>query len=1275
MPMKAKPRVRRQADSKPLAEANQTVAEPMWFTEVYLPKLRPVFKEAIESNSSHDSKRLSAVLIAIQKNTNREDFWQALVECANYGLTSSPKLPAGTAIIDLLAKMALLQLSDSNESNATASTAASVAAAASTSAASTSVTVKDEILDGPDLDDPDCLAGRLISYCTELSCAADKAVRMRCVQLIYKVLSALPVKVQISDDTFKRIQECLLERAWDVCGPVRAESLRALNRLQNPSRRDCPVISLMDHVARFDPSAEVRRTALQSIAFTNKSIPTIVSRTRDIDDSVRKAAYDKLTDRANCFSRLDIQCRVSLLSGGLTDSAQTVVASAKRLASKVLQNLNNSFIELLRFLDVALSGDHCQQILSVLMPDQLPSIIEEVAACLDDRRLLRPDCQTSEASFLWLRLIRLLEERKEIDALSERLLPGGLDFQQMLGDVLKRQVTSADLVHDWIFLARQLLQLCSSLDLSDEFTHESLLRHAQEALKTAPLDLIEDLLQLRKRLYGRREAEFSSSGIELITEIRDAARDAADLPDCDEEATPEDEGTLERCNLIAWKLLWLCDSRRLSPAQRSLVETLVLPSVKHTSNAVRQYAVSALSIACGRDRGLALTHVPLLMEIAKLDVPLVRVAALGGMFDCFLVFGMDTFVAAATSGVRTNNRSDLEADFLQLIGGSAEDLFATKLPSQQSLASSATSVPATPVAAESNLTTSEVVSSLLAHPISQLDSELSIIRTICAEGLSRLLLFGHVNAPKLVSRLFLLWFNPDTSRDQRLHDCLSQFFPAYSFTKPEYQLAVAKSAVYSLHTLFKAPPNSRLFEVDHNHAAQLLVLLTDARSLRDHKALDEAALDALEQPAHDELGMALANEIVRSPNNVGVAVLIRTLSLLQMRPDGMRRVLDTLLPSLPKVRERQLNQALFKYTNALAAHLGIDLQAGASTVAAAAARDGGQENDLLDDDDEEPVLLPDSQGNVDGFIGQLHADSNRNKTGAAASTAATAQLLNSTLAPGGLPVPAVEPGPPTDSHLANSTFRTPAGRPPQKSAASGTASAGRKRPSMSRVSNKSAKKQHAPLAEEADNNSDESTAASSAKKRQNVDEAEVDEEDLDETFVSSASKQRPPAGKQQSQRRASNATGRRHRQSGRASTSASIADSDVTVAEVDDADIDDGASVSSATSSVATRRSRRAAAVAATAAVSAKKPPLPPPTSTAGGRRPRVRQRVASSTMNSEESFNRTAGLDSNDDDSNSSKMSAATPRPSSSSSRRQRRGTDGEVSRRSGQSSRSQEF
>uniref|UniRef100_A0A1I8HDL6 Cnd3 domain-containing protein n=1 Tax=Macrostomum lignano TaxID=282301 RepID=A0A1I8HDL6_9PLAT len=1141
----------------------------------------------------------------------------ALVECANYGLTSSPKLPAGTAIIDLLAKMALLQLSDSNESNATASTAASVAAAASTSAASTSVTVKDEILDGPDLDDPDCLAGRLISYCTELSCAADKAVRMRCVQLIYKVLSALPVKVQISDDTFKRIQECLLERAWDVCGPVRAESLRALNRLQNPSRRDCPVISLMDHVARFDPSAEVRRTALQSIAFTNKSIPTIVSRTRDIDDSVRKAAYDKLTDRANCFSRLDIQCRVSLLSGGLTDSAQTVVASAKRLASKVLQNLNNSFIELLRFLDVALSGDHCQQILSVLMPDQLPSIIEEVAACLDDRRLLRPDCQTSEASFLWLRLIRLLEERKEIDALSERLLPGGLDFQQMLGDVLKRQVTSADLVHDWIFLARQLLQLCSSLDLSDEFTHESLLRHAQEALKTAPLDLIEDLLQLRKRLYGRREAEFSSSGIELITEIRDAARD---------------EGTLERCNLIAWKLLWLCDSRRLSPAQRSLVETLVLPSVKHTSNAVRQYAVSALSIACGRDRGLALTHVPLLMEIAKLDVPLVRVAALGGMFDCFLVFGMDTFVAAATSGVRTNNRSDLEADFLQLIGGSAEDLFATKLPSQQSLASSATSVPATPVAAESNLTTSEVVSSLLAHPISQLDSELSIIRTICAEGLSRLLLFGHVNAPKLVSRLFLLWFNPDTSRDQRLHDCLSQFFPAYSFTKPEYQLAVAKSAVYSLHTLFKAPPNSRLFEVDHNHAAQ-------------------------------------------SPNNVGVAVLIRTLSLLQMRPDGMRRVLDTLLPSLPKVRERQLNQALFKYTNALAAHLGIDLQAGASTVAAAAARDGGQENDLLDDDDEEPVLLPDSQGNVDGFIGQLHADSNRNKTGAAASTAATAQLLNSTLAPGGLPVPAVEPGPPTDSHLANSTFRTPAGRPPQKSAASGTASAGRKRPSMSRVSNKSAKKQHAPLAEEADNNSDESTAASSAKKRQNVDEAEVDEEDLDETFVSSASKQRPPAGKQQSQRRASNATGRRHRQSGRASTSASIADSDVTVAEVDDADIDDGASVSSATSSVATRRSRRAAAVAATAAVSAKKPPLPPPTSTAGGRRPRVRQRVASSTMNSEESFNRTAGLDSNDDDSNSSKMSAATPRPSSSSSRRQRRGTDGEVSRRSGQSSRSQEF
>uniref|UniRef100_A0A1I8FFW1 MMS19 nucleotide excision repair protein n=1 Tax=Macrostomum lignano TaxID=282301 RepID=A0A1I8FFW1_9PLAT len=382
----------------------------------------------------------------------------ALVECANYGLTSSPKLPAGTAIIDLLAKMA------------------------------------DEILDGPDLDDPDCLAGRLISYCTaSLSCAADKAVRMRCVQLIYKVLSALPVKVQISDDTFKRISgmptRARLGRVAAQSEPRACAPSTGCRILQT----GLPVISLMDHVARFDPAP----------------------RTRDIDDSVRKAAYEQADYSGELLSRLEFSA--GLACSRRPDRLSPLwSASAKRLAS--------------------------ESILSVLMPDQLPSIIEEVAACLDDRRSTSP-------------------ELSDI---------GGVVSLAAADPI----VTSADLVARLDLLSQTvLLSLCSSLDLSYEFTHESLLRHAQEALKTAPLDLIEDLLQLRKRLYGRREAEFSSSGIELITEIRDAARYES-------------------------------------------LETLVLPSVKHTEQcAVRQYAVSALSIRLGRDRGLALTHVPLLMEI------------------------------------------------------------------------------------------------------------------------------------------------------------------------------------------------------------------------------------------------------------------------------------------------------------------------------------------------------------------------------------------------------------------------------------------------------------------------------------------------------------------------------------------------------------------------------------------------------------------------------------------------------------------------------------
>ena len=58
---------------------------------------------------------------------------------------------------------------------------------------------------------------------------------------------------------------------------------------------------------------------------------------------------------------------------------------------------------------------------------------------------------------------------------------------------------------------------------------------------------------------------------------------------------------------------------------------------------------------------------------------------------------------------------------------------------------------------------------------------MSEVRTVAAQGLAKLLLAGRIMAPKLISRLLLLWYNPLTEDDIMLRHCLGTFFPVYAF--------------------------------------------------------------------------------------------------------------------------------------------------------------------------------------------------------------------------------------------------------------------------------------------------------------------------------------------------------------------------------------------------------------------------------------------------------------------------------------------------------------
>ena len=62
----------------------------------------------------------------------------------------------------------------------------------------------------------------------------------------------------------------------------------------------------------------MRRAVLTSIAPSTKTLSTIVGRTRDVKDTVRKVAYEVLAEKIN-IKALSIALRLQLVNEGLND--------------------------------------------------------------------------------------------------------------------------------------------------------------------------------------------------------------------------------------------------------------------------------------------------------------------------------------------------------------------------------------------------------------------------------------------------------------------------------------------------------------------------------------------------------------------------------------------------------------------------------------------------------------------------------------------------------------------------------------------------------------------------------------------------------------------------------------------------------------------------------------------------------------------------------------------------------------------------------------------
>lgn len=186
--------------------------------------------------------------------------------------------------------------------------------------------------------------------------AKNPGVRYRICHFLNILLNAMGDQASIDDEICENITVSMMSRLLDKSYKVRAQAIFALHRLQDPSNDECPVIKMYIFHATKDPKAEVRKAALMSMGKNQRTLQVALRRTRDIDETVRKAAYifiSKVTVRS-----LTITQRDQLLNDGFKDRSEMVNKTVQNvLLPSWLRHFNGNFIELVRALDAEIGTD------------------------------------------------------------------------------------------------------------------------------------------------------------------------------------------------------------------------------------------------------------------------------------------------------------------------------------------------------------------------------------------------------------------------------------------------------------------------------------------------------------------------------------------------------------------------------------------------------------------------------------------------------------------------------------------------------------------------------------------------------------------------------------------------------------------------------------------------------------------------------------------------------------------------------------------------------
>ncbi|KAK9241367.1 nuclear condensing complex subunit [Lipomyces kononenkoae] len=505
--------------------------------------------------------------------------------------------------------------------------------------------------------------------------AKSKIVRYRVCQLLASIVQSVG---EIDDDLFQDLRSAFVRRLQDKESSVRVQAVIGLSRLQATDDEDEPepITELLLNSLQHDGKADVRKAVLLNLDKSNITIPYALERARDVDASTRRCVYARVLSDIGDFRLLSIGMREKILSWGLNDREISVRnAAVKAFATGWLENTGNDILELLERLDVLNSNvaEHAMKELFSYRQDLM-------------KNLRFPDTLwenlTAETVFLARCFAAYCRESGMDDLLEDRMPEvTKLGFYiEKYSEFLNVDDNEATTVEEE-FILEQLISITSNMDFSDEIGRRKVFNVIRDMLSdvTLPDNITRPAVDVLRKV-SIRERDFCQVIIETISDMRDQIgshdselkQDADDsfhsaLSAMDSHGAIASKGSLGTSDTGSRR-----SSDRLSTEERSLreiminmkclhiaqcmlentegalkdnlalmsmLEDLVIPSVRSHEAPVRERGLRCLGLCCLLDKELSLENIVLFMHCFNKGHDTVQVEALQIICDILISHG------------------------------------------------------------------------------------------------------------------------------------------------------------------------------------------------------------------------------------------------------------------------------------------------------------------------------------------------------------------------------------------------------------------------------------------------------------------------------------------------------------------------------------------------------------------------------------------------------------------------------------------------------------